>query len=195
MIMLSFQVNAALVELHSTTLYTGGGGPGTGRAVGLEAVSNFNISSIGIYGSLVSQSFDVQIYSSTNGNQANSLLASSTATVGGTGVGWHDIGINFSFNVGDFYVLNWQPTTSNSSWGTPQYYHDSDLPITLAGLVTLINGVEGFNAASFGNFLHPSLRINTGGTGEVPIPAAVFMFAPALLGFLGLRRRIRNTVA
>jgi len=28
---------------------------------------------------------------------------------------------------------------------------------------------------------------------EVPIPAAAFMFAPALLGFLGLRRRAKNT--
>jgi len=33
------------------------------------------------------------------------------------------------------------------------------------------------------------------GGGEVPIPAAVFMFAPALLGFLGLRRRAKATVA
>ena len=30
------------------------------------------------------------------------------------------------------------------------------------------------------------------GTGEVPIPAAAFMFAPALLGFMGLRRRAKN---
>jgi len=29
---------------------------------------------------------------------------------------------------------------------------------------------------------------------QVPIPAAAFMFAPALLGFLGLRRKAKNTV-
>ena len=29
----------------------------------------------------------------------------------------------------------------------------------------------------------------------VPIPAAAFMFAPALLGFMGLRRKAKNTVA
>lgn len=29
----------------------------------------------------------------------------------------------------------------------------------------------------------------------VPIPAAAFMFAPALLGFLGLRRKAKNTLA
>mgnify|MGYP000633196763 CR=1 FL=1 len=30
---------------------------------------------------------------------------------------------------------------------------------------------------------------------QVPIPAAAFMFAPALLGFMGLRRKAKNTVA
>jgi len=35
-----------------------------------------------------------------------------------------------------------------------------------------------------------NIRIN-----EVPIPAAAFMFAPALLGFMGLRRRAKNTIA
>jgi len=30
------------------------------------------------------------------------------------------------------------------------------------------------------------------GVNEVPIPAAAFMFAPALLGFMGLRRRAKN---
>jgi hypothetical protein len=29
----------------------------------------------------------------------------------------------------------------------------------------------------------------------VPVPAAVFMFAPALLGFMGLRRKVKNSVA
>ncbi|RLB64101.1 MAG: hypothetical protein DRH08_10205 [Deltaproteobacteria bacterium] len=58
--------------------------------------------------------------------------------------------------------------------------------------MTLINGFEGFNADNFSNSLHPNLRINTGGTGEVPIPAAAFMFAPALLGFMGLRRKAKN---
>ena len=29
----------------------------------------------------------------------------------------------------------------------------------------------------------------------VPVPAAAFLFAPALLGFIGLRRKAKNTVA
>jgi len=31
--------------------------------------------------------------------------------------------------------------------------------------------------------------------GEVPVPAALLMFAPALLGFMGLRRKAKNSVA
>ena len=33
------------------------------------------------------------------------------------------------------------------------------------------------------------------GASAVPVPAAVFLFAPALLGFMGLRRKVKNTVA
>ena len=33
------------------------------------------------------------------------------------------------------------------------------------------------------------------GANAVPVPAALFMFAPALLGFLGLRRKEKNTMA
>ena len=39
-----------------------------------------------------------------------------------------------------------------------------------------------------------SLNVTLARPNEVPIPAAAFMFAPALLGFLGLRRRAKNTV-
>lgn len=40
-----------------------------------------------------------------------------------------------------------------------------------------------------------SLNVTPSGLGQVPLPAAAFMFAPALLGFLGLRRRAKNTIA
>ncbi len=35
------------------------------------------------------------------------------------------------------------------------------------------------------------LLVSNGGPSPVPIPAAAFMFAPALLGFLGFRRKLR----
>ena len=38
-----------------------------------------------------------------------------------------------------------------------------------------------------------SFKVSGSPISEVPIPAAAFMFAPALLGFLGLRRKANNT--
>jgi len=40
-----------------------------------------------------------------------------------------------------------------------------------------------------------SLNVTLAGPGQVPIPAAAFLFTPALLGFMGLRRRAKNTAA
>lgn len=39
------------------------------------------------------------------------------------------------------------------------------------------------------------LAVISGDVSAVPIPAAAFMFAPALLGFMGFRRRAKNSVA
>lgn len=38
-------------------------------------------------------------------------------------------------------------------------------------------------------------RVYNSGLSEVPVPAAAFLFAPALLGFMGLRRKAKNLVA
>tara|TARA_R110001583_G_scaffold171120_4_gene324642 strand:- start:4612 stop:5232 length:621 start_codon:yes stop_codon:yes gene_type:complete len=38
------------------------------------------------------------------------------------------------------------------------------------------------------------IRVITASVSEVPIPAAAFLFAPALLGFMGLRRKAKNSV-
>ena len=193
-LLLSSNVNAALVDLNSGSFYSTIGGVGTGRGVSFKADSNFSISSLGLRGDLVAQSFDVLIYSSTDGNQVNSVLASASSVVGGTGLGWNDININYSFNAGSYYAFNWRPTNGNSSWGTIDYYRDNALPTSIGSLLTLINGFEGFNATNFSNSLHPNLRINTS-VNAVPIPAAAFMFVPALLGFMGLRRKAKNSVA
>ncbi|MFW5427275.1 MAG: spondin domain-containing protein [Methylophagaceae bacterium] len=69
------------------------------------------------------------------------------------------------------------------------------------GVVTLVNGL------AFASFLNTS-GIDTGrfnfdnftsiatieitNVSAVPVPAALFMFAPALLGFMGLRRKTKN---
>ena len=53
-------------------------------------------------------------------------------------------------------------------------------------------GSSGGHELAYGyvdNFLYSS------SAPQVPIPAAAFMFTPVLLGFIGLRRRVKNNVA
>ena len=59
---------------------------------------------------LVSQSYDVQIYSSTTGHDGGNLLASASTVVGGGGAAFYDIPISFTFAAGNFYLLLWRPT-------------------------------------------------------------------------------------
>jgi hypothetical protein len=62
--------------------------------------------------------------------------------------------------------------------------------LSIAGMFN--NGSFGFYNFSQANVLYAGIEERTAPPiGEVPIPAAVFMFAPALLGFLGFRRKAR----
>lgn len=78
---------------------------------------------------------------------------------------------------------------------------------TISQSITL-DGVFGLETLSFSGFtglasvswrqvldFHQFDNITVTSVSEVPIPAAAFMFAPALLGFLGLRRRAKNNAA
>ncbi len=63
-------------------------------------------------------------------------------------------------------------------------------------------GVEGTGGDLIGKitlegnfFAIQDIQFDLGSTSAVPVPAALFMFAPALLGFMGLRRKAKNTVA
>ena len=193
--------DAAIIEVNSGNAYTGGGGPGTGRAQGFQALSDFSISSVGIEANLVSQSFDVVIFASTTGSNIGAQLASASATLGGSGFGWYDMSINYAFAASNFYVVDWRPSSSNSSWvnasgggpGNPgiQYYEDSSLPVTV-GPIRLVEGFEGWTPSP-GNSLHPSLRYdaNTVPVSAVPLPAALpfFLSSLAVLGLIARRRK------
>jgi hypothetical protein len=114
---------------------------------------------------LTYESFDVVIYDSPNGHTAGSVLYSTSDTTGGSGYGWNDMAVNFTFTAGDYYVVNWRPTDGGSSdWVVSpglDYYHDDGLPYTV-GPITIVEGFEGFNAEDPTNFLHPHLRFCVG---------------------------------
>jgi hypothetical protein len=81
------------------------------------------------------------------------------------------------------------------------FTNGSSLPFNAAGLEqNNINTGDGY----FIDGLFLDLRMVVTEPGDwirvitasaVPLPAAAFLFAPALLGFMGLRRRAKNTVA
>lgn len=58
---------------------------------------------------------------------------------------------------------------------------------------TFNNGSFGFYNFSQGNVLYAGIQETA--VPEVPLPAALFMFAPALLGFMGLRRKAKAIAA
>jgi len=65
------------------------------------------------------------------------------------------------------------------------------IELSIAG--TFGNGSFGFYNFSQANVLYAGIEERDDPVfGAVPIPAAAFMFAPALLGFMGLRRRAKN---
>jgi hypothetical protein len=179
--------NADNIVVNSGVFWGTTGGVGGGRAQGIRADSTFSISSLGIFGNLDERSFDVLIYASTTGSDVGSVLASSTATVGGTGNGWNDININYTFGAGLYYIVNWRPTIDAfSEWAiTLDYYNDSGLPTTV-GPMTLVDGLEGYNAESSGNFLHPNFRYNI--VTSVPEPGTLALLGLGLAG-IGFAKR------
>ncbi|PHS32353.1 MAG: hypothetical protein COA95_03450 [Methylophaga sp.] len=51
---------------------------------------------------------------------------------------------------------------------------------------------HGFYTATLQSGFGSEVNITTPGVNAVPVPAALFMFAPALLGFFGLRRKVNG---
>jgi hypothetical protein len=154
-------LRATLIELHSTDFFGIAGGEGDGRGVSFLANTDFTIDSIGIQADLIERSYDIIIWSSTDGGQANAVLDSTTVTRGGSGFGFYDVPFDFSFDGGSYYALLWRPSEFGA-WvgaGGMTFYSDEPAP-TVVGPATVINGFEGFNAENFSNILQPNLRVN-----------------------------------
>jgi hypothetical protein len=149
--------------LTTPTYVTQGTGVGSGRGIGFQANETFKIYAVGISGALRYKSFDVVIYSSPDGHTAGSQLQSTSLFTGGTGDEWNDMVVVYTFQSGNYYVINWRPSDGlANAWAeTPgiDYYHDSGLPYT-TGPITIVEGFEGYDPTP-GNIYHPLLRFCT----------------------------------
>ena len=157
------------------------------------------------------------------GLSAISSAATLTADTGwtefnfdGTGSLWSDtfdftitqastLTVTDAFQAGDIFEVFSGVTslgfTSNPTGSGDQIFDDYDAaaasPVWSTGVWTFLAGsytISGLVSESPFGSGGAALRLDTD-VSAVPIPAAAFLFAPALLGFMGLRRKAKNTVA
>lgn len=95
------------------------------------------------------------------------------------------LGGNFATTWTISAFLNGSNIYQTSILSTAQQYINFSLSSLVADYVTILS--------SSNSGVLDDLSYNN--VSAVPVPAAVFLFAPALLGFMGLRRKAKNTVA
>ncbi|HEX2818189.1 MAG TPA: PEPxxWA-CTERM sorting domain-containing protein [Phenylobacterium sp.] len=179
-------------------------GMGNGRGVGFSANQNFSITSagidLGVQGGALGADYTLSVYSSTDGHDAGSVLASTTFSDLTIGEGWVDRALNFSFTAGSFYVIDFARVDGQhlDDLGTHYSWEDqvpAGRPVTY-GPLTVLEGFEGAPPNN-SNPLIPHMRFNADlAGGAVPEPAS---WALMIVGFAGigaaLRRRTASAVA
>jgi len=154
----------------------------------------------------------------------NCLVTDVTANLVGGGSEDADACLNFSGNDGngvDFSAdintlfgtdsgLIWEQTAKDESFAVGETEWSFTGPLSDPFLIVLKSGnnfaaylfenLDGIGTGTFDTvgvtgqgISHISLY--TTGVSEVPLPAAAFLFAPALLGFMGLRRKANKIIA
>ena len=80
--------------------------------------------------------------------------------------------------------------TGNNTYSSSEATYQTIFFQSLNGISRFVmNGAYIEGNTSVDNFIAVT------GVSAVPVPAALFMFAPALLGFMGFRRRAKNLAA
>lgn len=93
------------------------------------------------------------------------------------------------FSISSSYgEIGWGMDTMSTLSGNPEYIAALDFAPVQAQFLRIF-ATGGDNLYSVGEFQAFGSAVSA-----VPVPAAAFLFAPALMGFLGFRRKLKNTV-
>lgn len=196
-------VSAAVITVDQGPAYQSSydnGAMGSGRGISFLATQNFSITSLGVDLSVLSTdatSYAYQIYSSTDGHSAGSLLASTTFQLT-AGTGYRDQALNFAFNAGSYYLVNFKRVDGQNlgSLGTHYAYEDATSQISY-GPFTVVEGFEG-TPINNSNPLIIYTRFNTTqANAAVPEPAtwAMMIGGFGLVGASMRYRRRKTTVS
>ena len=155
------------------------------------------------YTALAYESGNINTVSLTTGTPDSSTFSTGSSSNFGQ---WKDI--NFSSQTMFFedsngpYNVELDPfSTTNSSFfrvfqltddsNELSYLGSNSLTLTLGTIIVGFND----NGSNIGDGDYDDIIVALQPMSAVPLPAAAFLFAPALLGFMGLRRKARNSVA
>ncbi|MCO6046520.1 Ig-like domain-containing protein, partial [Aeoliella sp. ICT_H6.2] len=128
-----------------------------GRGVYLRANSTFSVNAIDWYGRLASSGqYEVAIYRG-QGESAplGSLLAvGNQGFSGGGSFGWNQVPLNFTFQAGQQYYVNFRRTDGGSNFASPFHFMSwgNGSQASNLGDVTLLDGRSGFAPSSDNNF-------------------------------------------
>lgn len=176
---------------YSTTSYEVGG-MGGGRGIGFKANDSFSTSAVGIDVSLIGNAnaspYQFQLYSSTDGHTAGTLLKTATFSFN-LGNGYQDAAFAYDFQKNTYYVLNFLSAVNQLGSVGTMYSWEGSSPINY-GIVSVIDGFEGANPSNY-NPLIPHMRLTTAASADVPEPGTVVLMGLALVGFAARRKTRR----
>ncbi|MHC4217956.1 MAG: hypothetical protein ACYSU7_05815 [Planctomycetota bacterium] len=165
-----------------------GSGGSTGRSVYLTANETFTIDTVGLRGDILAGLYDIVIHEGQGvTTAAGSALQMTSGNTGGRGDVFNDIGIDFTFQAGVDYIVNFRPSDGNGVWviGFPYYrWGDTTGDDVDLGLVTIRDGRAGFDSDNWTNTVAPVMRLHV-----APAPGGLAVLA--LAGVLRPRRRRR----